>query len=74
MFLSCHVLLPFLYYFFFSWDWRLTRGLTVYRLALNFFLDKVTALRAPGLDLQIPDVLYIEIETFTSHIQYSTSV
>lgn len=32
-----------------------------------FWTHKVMALRVPGLGLQIPDVLYIEIETFTSH-------
>ena len=74
LFMSCHALLLFSSFTFslpflssFS-DWRLTRGPTVYRLALSFFLgwERTRSWRwcAPILDLvqMLPDVLYIEIE------------
>jgi hypothetical protein len=70
MFLSCHVLLPFSSLFFslflgLAFDPG-THGIQIGTEFL-FWTHKVMALRVPGLDLQIPDVLYIEIETFTSH-------
>ena len=66
LFLVMLCLIPLFFTFYFRWDWRLTRGPTVYRLALEFFFGlgthKVSALGCSRLDLvQIgPDVLYIE--------------
>lgn len=53
MFLSCHVLLPFSSPFFtfllVFWDWRLTRGPTIYRLTLNFFLEQGHGVEGPKI-------------------------
>lgn len=37
LFLVMLCLIPLFFTFYFRWDWRLTRGPTVYRLALEFF-------------------------------------